>query len=131
MITFLDTDICISILRGKNPELEARLRELSMIEVEIPSVVAAELWVGVFKAEHAIRAEAKLNLFLKNLKTAEFDEGAAIRYGEIRADLETRGVTIGGNDLLIAATVLSRNGRLITRNQSEYVRVPGLRVETW
>lgn len=131
MITFLDTDVCIAILRGKEPALEAKLKELSISEVEIPSVVAAELWVGVYKAEQPKRAEAKLSLFLRELKTTSFDEDAAIKYGEIRADLERRGISIGGNDLLIAAIALTRGGRLVTRNHREYSRVPGLPVDLW
>ena len=131
MMIFLDTDVCIAILRGKEPSLESKLMELPMTSVEIPSVVAAELWVGVHKSDNPTRAEAKLQLFLRNLRITAFDEAAARKYGETRADLESQGISIGGNDLLIAATVLARPGRLITRNQREYTRVRELRVETW
>jgi len=131
VITFLDSDVCISILRGKEPSLESKLRELPMSSVEIPSIVAAELWVGVHKSDNPKRAERKLELFLGDLQTAPFDYNAARKYGEIRGNLEKQGTSIGGNDLLIAATVVARGGRLITRNQSEYARVHGLQVETW
>ena len=131
MTTFLDTDICVSILRGKDRECEARLSELPILSVEIPSVVAAELWVGLHKAEHPMRAREKLERFLAELQTTAFDEAAARHYGEIRARLEKRGISIGANDLLIAAQVISRGGKLITRNLGEYVRIPELVLETW
>jgi tRNA(fMet)-specific endonuclease VapC len=129
--TFLDTDVCIAILRGKDPSLESKLRELPITTVEIPSVVIAELWVGVCKSENPSRAESKLELFMRDLQITPFDESAARKYGQIRADLERRGVSIGENDLLIAATVINHGGRLITRNHREYAHVQGLRVETW
>ncbi len=131
MITFLDTDICITILRGKDPSVESKLRELSITAIEIPSIVVAELWVGVYKSNDPTNAERKLDLFLRDLPTAPFDESTARKYGEIRANLERNGKVIGGNDLLIAATVLVREGRLITRNKREYARVPGLPIEVW
>ncbi len=38
---------------------------------------------------------------------------------------------IGPNDLVNAATVLARDGTLVTRNTREFERVEGLRVEDW
>ena len=49
----------------------------------------------------------------------------------IRADLETRGVVIGGNDLWIAATALAHGATLVTNNTAEFSRVPGLQLEDW
>ena len=52
-------------------------------------------------------------------------------YGRIRADLERRGEVIGPNDLIIAATTLSMEATLVTRNVVEFRRVEGLLVEDW
>jgi len=131
MTVFLDTDICIAILRGKEPDLESRLKTLPMASVELSSVVVAELWVGVEKSISPAKAEKKLETFLRDLSTVPFDGAAARKYGEIRADLEKRGISIGGNDLLIAATTLEKGGTLITRNRREYERVQGLQIEVW
>ena len=53
------------------------------------------------------------------------------RYAEIRVHLEQMGTPIGPNDLLIAAHALTLNMTLVTANQSEFARVPNLRVENW
>jgi len=45
--------------------------------------------------------------------------------------LERKGQPIGAMDLLIAAHALSLGARLITNNEKEFKRVPGLRVENW
>lgn len=47
----------------------------------------------------------------------------------IRADLETAGQPIGGNDLLIAA--LARALTLVTANEREFRRIRGLVAENW
>lgn len=128
---FLDTDICIAILRGKEPDLESRLKKLPIESIKLSSVVVAELWVGVEKSSQPEKAEKKLKTFLRDFQTASFDLHAARKYGQIRAALEKRGNSIGANDLLIAATVVYHNGTLITRNHREYNRVNGLQVEVW
>lgn len=81
--------------------------------------MSAVFWVGAEKSDYPARAASKLETFLRDLAIAPFDELAARKYGEIRADLEKRGTIIGGNDLLIAAIVLTHAGTLITRNQRE------------
>ena len=60
-----------------------------------------------------------------------FDARCAITYARIRADLESRGQSIGPNDLMIAATVLTHGGILVTRNTKEFARVQGLELEEW
>jgi tRNA(fMet)-specific endonuclease VapC len=52
-------------------------------------------------------------------------------YGEIRAFLEKRGESIGGNDLWIAAHAKSMGMILVTNNEREFRRVPDLIIENW
>jgi tRNA(fMet)-specific endonuclease VapC len=54
---------------------------------------------------------------------------AATAYGEIRAALEARGEMIGGNDLWIAAHAKSAGLTLVTNNEREFNRVPGLKLQ--
>ncbi|MEO7162843.1 MAG: type II toxin-antitoxin system VapC family toxin [Bdellovibrionia bacterium] len=131
MITFLDTDICIAILRGKEPLLEAKLMQLPLSSIKLSSVVVAELWVGVEKSQNPEKAEQKLQTFLNALSTEPFTEKSARIYGQIRGNLEKRGLSIGANDLLIAAIALEQEGTLITRNYREYERIKNLKVEVW
>jgi predicted nucleic acid-binding protein len=56
---------------------------------------------------------------------------AATAYGEIRAALEARGEMIGGNDLWIAAHAKSAGLTLVTNNEREFKRVPGLKLQNW
>jgi len=58
-------------------------------------------------------------------------EEAGAAYGEIRAALEARGERIGGNDLWIAAHAKSAGFTLVTNNEREFKRVPGLKLQNW
>jgi tRNA(fMet)-specific endonuclease VapC len=60
-----------------------------------------------------------------------FDGDAASAYGPLRASLESQGMPIGPIDMLIAAHALSLGATLVTNNEREFRRVPGLLVENW
>ena len=60
-----------------------------------------------------------------------FDEAAAHRYGEVRAELEARGEPIGDSDTRIAAIALVHDLTLVTGNVRHFERVPGLRLVNW
>lgn len=126
----LDTDVCVAILRGEH-ELERKVRSQPIQTVGVCSIVSAELWVGVHKANQKESARSRVSLLLETLPSLPFDEPAARVYGEIRARLEKDGRTIGGNDLLIAAIAVTHGSILVSRNQTEYRRVAGLKSERW
>jgi predicted nucleic acid-binding protein len=48
-----------------------------------------------------------------------------------RATLERVGTPIGPNDLLIAAHALALGLPVVTNNEREFRRVPGLQIENW
>lgn len=60
-----------------------------------------------------------------------FSSSCAEAYGDIRSTLEKSGTPIGPNDLMIAATVLSEGGILVTRNTREFSRIPLLNTVDW
>jgi tRNA(fMet)-specific endonuclease VapC len=64
-------------------------------------------------------------------RSLPFDDSAAEKYGLIRRSLESKGMTIGANDYLIASIALAGNVTLVTHNSSEFSRVPGLVIEDW
>lgn len=98
---------------------------------EIPSIVKAELIYGAMKSVKRSENLEKIKRFLMPFEIIPFDENAAYYYGEMRAALEKNGTIIGPNDLVIASTVLSQNGILITNNVKEFSRVLGIQLENW
>jgi tRNA(fMet)-specific endonuclease VapC len=50
---------------------------------------------------------------------------------KVQAQMQRRGLTPGLSDLYIASTALTLKLALVTRNDQDFKRVPGLRVETY
>ena len=69
--------------------------------------------------------------FLIPLEIVEFGQTAAIIYGSIRSDLESRGLVIGSMDMLIAAHALSLGVTLVSNNVREFSRIANLSLENW
>jgi tRNA(fMet)-specific endonuclease VapC len=128
---FLDTNICIHFMRGKISSLSQKLLSHNPEDIKIPSVVVSELFYGVNKGAKRAENLLKLKSFLKPVEIVPFDETAAECYGDIRAALKFTGTPIGGNDMMIAALVLSRSGILATNNTKDFLRVANLQVENW
>ena len=58
-------------------------------------------------------------------------ETAAEAYGTIWAQLESKGETIGNNDLWSAAHAIAVGLTLVTNNEGEFRRVRGLKTQNW
>jgi tRNA(fMet)-specific endonuclease VapC len=127
----LDSSACVTALRLPTGEVPRQLELWSAEDVAISSIVAAELEVGVHKSSRPEIQRARLNLLFARLRIDSFDESAAKHYGEIRAELEKKGISIGPLDLLIAAHARSLGATIITANAGEFKRVKGLKVLAW
>ena len=86
---------------------------------------------GLIKVQIQKKNAQALIKFIIPLEVIYFDYNAAIKYGLIHTDLEKRGIPIGPLDTMIAAHCVSQGLTLITNNEKEFVRVPGLKVENW
>lgn len=126
----LDTDTCIYLINERPRAVVARFRRHAVGDIGLSTVTVSELAWGVAKTGSA-RNRAALEAFLLPLEIAAYDFAAALRYGEVRAGLAKRGRPIGPLDTMIAAHALSLDTTLVTNNEREFGRVPGLRLENW
>ena len=127
----LDTDMCIYVIKEKPASAIRRLRRTPVPDVCISAITLSELEHGVAKSSRPDRNRIALAEFLAPLQVVSYDDMAAQKYGTLRADLERQGTPIGSLDMLIAAHALALDCTLITNNESEFARVPGLRVQNW
>ncbi|MBF0478771.1 MAG: type II toxin-antitoxin system VapC family toxin [Candidatus Omnitrophica bacterium] len=130
MIFFLDTNICIDFLKGHKDVIEHLIKYYHPSQIKISTIVRAELIHGAFKSQNSHKNLEKVNSFLEPFEVVSFDIKASNIYGQIRAELEKRGEIIGPMDLLIAATVISHEGVLITENKKEFLRIEQLKIFT-
>ncbi|MBS3897973.1 MAG: type II toxin-antitoxin system VapC family toxin [Dethiobacter sp.] len=128
---YLDTNICIYFLKSQFLQLLDAIMSHSPDDIKISSVVKAELLYGAEKSQKREENLEKVRKFLLPFEIISFDDKAAVEYSVVRASMQSAGIVIGPNDLIIAATVLSHCGTLVTNNEKEFRMVPGLKVENW
>jgi tRNA(fMet)-specific endonuclease VapC len=127
----LDTNACIDYLTQRYARVVERIQAARPEDLATSAIVAAELRFGADKSRQPARNHARLDVFLGELRSMDFDLDSAAAYGGLRADLERRGRPIGAHDMLIAAQALSAGLTLVSDNVRELGRVPGLRLENW
>ena len=127
----LDTNICIRVIKDRHETLCNRLSNVSVGEVGISSIVAAELWYGVAYSQKKKQNEAALSDFLEYVEVMAWPSEAGPVYGRIRAELKKKGSPIGAMDLLIAAHAVCLDVVLVTDNVREFKRIPDLKIENW
>lgn len=126
----IDTSILSDLVRNPQGRIAARISEVGEDAVCTSVIVAAELRFGAAKKGSA-RLTAQLERVLSAVQILPFEEPADRAYATLRAQLETAGAPIGGNDMLIAAQAISLGCTVITDNEREFRRVEGLIVENW
>jgi tRNA(fMet)-specific endonuclease VapC len=127
----LDTNACIRILNNSSPQLVARFKSESPTNIQLCSVVKAELIFGAQNSKRAADNLRTLQTFFQPFISLPFEDRCATEYGILRADLTSRGALIGANDMLIAATAIAHESILVTHNVKEFARIVRLQLVDW
>jgi tRNA(fMet)-specific endonuclease VapC len=127
----LDTNMCIYIIKKKPSQVLDRFRIFGVSDIGISTISLSELEYGVAKSTRKEQNREALIEFLAPLEILPFDEKASRHYGEIRAHLEGKGISIGAMDLLIASHARSLMLPLVTNDTRAFKRIPGLQIENW
>lgn len=127
----LDTNVCIDVIRTRPRKVLQKLRRMRPDDVCVSAITLSELEYGVSKSMSPDRNRLALAEFMTPVQVAPYDDMAAAEYGGVRAELERAGTPIGALDMLIAAHALALELTLVTNNEREFRRVPGLRLANW
>ena len=127
----LDTNICIYIRRYRPPQVLARFDSLKAGDAALSVVTYGELSFGAEKGPTPADAFNVLSELVSRLSVLPLPAEAGKWYGIMRAHLERNGEMIGANDIWIAAHTKSAGLTLVTNNEREFKRIPGLNVENW
>lgn len=127
----LDTNICIYIIKKKPVNVLDRFKKSPVGSIGISAITLAELQYGIMKSANPPKNQDALDKFLTPLEILDFDYLSTLEYGVIRAGLEREGTPIDPLDTLIAAHAKSADVILVTNNEREFERVPGLKIENW
>jgi tRNA(fMet)-specific endonuclease VapC len=135
----LDTDHLSLLERGGagSLPLQGRLEQIPAAEIATTIVTYEEQMRGWLARaaqartiERMLTAYARLQLHVETfngIPLVPFDKRAAAQFERLRQ----APVRIGTMDLKIAAVALANDATLLSRNLSDFRKVPGLRVEDW
>jgi len=125
----LDSDICVSLIRGNNA-IRGRIAQVGSERCFISEITIAELRFG---AERCNRCEAEH--YIVDLVCEEFTVltiSEVIRHFAIeKARLWSIGQKIADFDLLIGATAVYHGLVLVTNNTKHFERMQSLQLENW
>ena len=127
----LDTNICIYIQRQRPEKVLARFQKLKPGDAAISVITWGELLYGAEKSKQRKKVLQLLAEFKSFIPVLPISENTGNTYGVIRASLESKGTPIGNNDLWIAAHAKAAALTLVTNNEREFQRVPGLKIQNW
>ena len=145
MIHLLDTDILIFIARGlkstRRPAQRQRAQELvehcrqvqsTGDAVGLSAVTISELEFGARCSGQYQTEIMAVHKVVTPFEIYDYDSvSCPPHYGRVRQELETKGVTVGSMDLLIAAHALALDATLVSNNLAHFSRVAGLKTANW
>jgi tRNA(fMet)-specific endonuclease VapC len=127
----LDTNICIYIQRQRPEKVLACFHKLEPGDAAISVITWGELLYGAEKSKQRKKALQLLEEFKTFVPVLPMPDTAGNQYGIISASLELRGQPIGNNDLWIAAHAKAADLTIVTNNEREFQRIPGLKIQNW
>jgi tRNA(fMet)-specific endonuclease VapC len=125
----LDTNIVSALMKEPSGTIAERIRRVGQDAVATNVVVVAEVEYGIEK-KRSKRLRAQFDRIRPSLLVLPVEEPADLHYAAMRVATERRGLTIGQNDLWIAAHALALDAVVVTDDRA-FVEMPGLKVENW
>ena len=132
MPALLDTN-AISDLMANHPPILVRAKNYSSGRLHTCTIAVGEIRYGIERLPTGKRRshlETRSQQVLSSLLIEPITDPISDEYGRLKASLEAQGLNLNDNDLWIAATALTLNFTLISRDKI-FTRIPGLMVEDW
>jgi len=125
----LDTNMCIYLIKQQPEEVARRFAKCYVGDVVMSSITYAELEYGVAVSANPEQERINLANLVEDIPVVPFDTPAGAAYGPIR--LATRDIRKDALDKLIAAHALSLNVIVVTNNEKDFAKYPGVITENW
>ena len=129
MSYLIDTDFVADWLNNR-PEAVSLLPTLQPEGLAISLITYGEVYDGIYYGRDPRAAEQAFLRFLRGVTVLPLTRTIMKRFARIRGQLRRQGLTVQDPDLLIAATALTHDMTLVTRNLRHFRRVPDLLIYT-
>lgn len=120
MDVILDTDVCISILRG-NYELQELWKRFD--NVALTSMTHAELYFGAYRSRNITKHLKSVDFFCSLFESIPFDHKSSTVFGMIKADLHRIGQPLPDADIIIGASAIASERALVSNNYKHFARI--------
>ena len=127
----LDTNAIIMAVRHPEWPIYPKIKEHLGKDLCISAVTYGELEYGIRKSANPEKNRLAITKILLGIQILDFDSRAAVHFGDIFAELESKRMRIGDRDTMIAAHARSLGYTVVTNNTRKFSRVKGLNVEDW
>lgn len=127
----LDTNAISDLMRDHPPILARIAQHTDPITTSV--IVVGEIRYGLERlplGKKRTDLEARAIRVFANVVIEGVTEPIGDAYGRLKALLESQGLNLEDNDLLIAATAMTLGSLLVTRDQI-FSRIAGLQIEDW
>jgi tRNA(fMet)-specific endonuclease VapC len=121
-----DTDVVIDFFTDTPPHAQIVVELLKEGRLGVTAVTVFELYAGVRGANRL----KQLETFFAHVPVLPLDILAAVYAGRVYTDLKSAGLTVGNQDILIAAICLANGVPLLTGNTSQFASIQGLTLLT-
>ena len=125
MTYLVDTDWVASYLNGRADAIQL-LNSVAPAGLAISLITYGEIYDGIYHGRTPSQAERGFKAFLTTARVLPLTRPIMRRFARIRGDLRAQGMTIGDNDVMIAATALEHGLTLVSRNKVHFARIAGL-----
>jgi len=116
--------------KGASGRVEEATREIDRESRDLVGYVG-RVSVRHCKEQPPTDAREALEEFLLALEVANFDDRAAMIYGDVRWSLARHREPIGSLDTLIGSHATSLDAILVTHHTAEFFRIKGLKIDDW
>ena len=127
---FVDSNYLIDYLRrhAYTKHLIEKIQS-RQIEAYISVVTVLELYVGALLSNNHSKRFEDVETLLSWFQIVDVNKEIMLAAAKINVDLRKRGLMVGIQDILIAASSISTNTPLITNNTKHFQKIEGIRLE--
>lgn len=128
----LVVDSCVFIRASREGEILDFSEWKKYGNAYISTITASELLVGVHLAKSEkikMQRSAFVESIISAVASLPFTNEVARIHSQIYAYLHKKGNMVGAHDLIIGATAIANGCAVLTYNEKDFKRIPGLKVE--
>lgn len=127
-----DTTFLIDLMRGDEDAVE-RMRELEaqFVHQRLSAMTLFELYYGVARSNQPTDERETVESVLATKPIQPADTAVMRRAGYISGELENDGTAVADGDVIIGATAQVIDESVLTRNVTDFERIPEVAVETY